>query len=138
MCDWQPGTFQTHAWTERPMADDRKPDIYFRKVTLYTPHRELAAAAVLSSLSGRGGGVGVGRDHILSLLKPVALNLVLMQRNQCSDFSTHGCHRGLYRRTRISHRHPTNIGIISKAILAKLPKDFVERLWAFPSAKIPP
>ena len=102
--------------------------------------RQPSCPVCLGEVGGRGGGGrggGGGGSHRVSLLKPVALNLVLMQRNQYSDFSTHGCHRGLYRRTRISHRHPTNIGIISKAILAKLPKDFVERLWAFPSAKIP-
>ena len=31
----------------------------------------------------------------------------------------------------------TNIGIISKAMLGKLPRDGVERVWAFPSAWIP-
>ena len=32
----------------------------------------------------------------------------------------------------------TNIGTVSKATLGKLLRDGVERIWAFPSAKIPP
>ena len=117
-----------------------------RLLWIYCPgHAGVKENDRADSLAGKADlkdGLQLGRSDILRNLRQI-LQSQSQGHHTVDRLIERGIQKGSGRRSVLRGRHraivnQTNIGTVSKATLGKLLRDGVERVWAFPSAEIPP